>query len=257
MAELHVFLLSRLDSIILNFWIACVVGSTSSLYSHEYSINMHIIYNVNINPLRPWTSSHTEEIGYTLIYLDFINIEKFTILMINVLEYVDIAICNRISYFDNFLNLAKKWMKIGCSRNIEETTVVYAITAFHTWMSAHNWRYMYMYYSLIFFIYTCMLVDMYFFIRFYKRYGGKTWMHFHFCFNIFSFYSRMWNKNDFLFKFHDVHLFYATMIWTETVSNVACKSVKVKELKNLCTQKCTLKVTNEEILILSHQNLKI
>lgn len=93
---------------------------------------MHIIYNVNINPLRPWTSSHTEEIGYTLIYLGFINIEKFTILMINVLEYVDIAICNRISYFDNFLNLAKKWMKIGCSRNIEETTVVYAITVFHT-----------------------------------------------------------------------------------------------------------------------------
>lgn len=121
---------------------------------------MHIIYNVNINPLRPWTSSHTEEIGYTLIYLDFINIEKFTILMINVLEYVDIAICNRISYFDNFLNLAKKWMKIGCSRNIEETTVVYAITAFHTWMSAHNWRYMYMYYSLIFFIYVhvCWLI---------------------------------------------------------------------------------------------------
>lgn len=48
----------------------------------------------------------------------------------------------------------------------------------------------------------------------------------------FSFlYSQKWNKNDFLFIFSDVHLFYATMIWTGTESIIACKSEKVKKPK--------------------------
>lgn len=43
--------------------------------------------------------------------------------------------------------------------------------------------------------------------------------------------SQKWNKNDFLFIISDVHLFYATMIWTGTESIIACKSKKVKKPK--------------------------
>lgn len=54
--------------------------------------------------------------------------------------------------------------------------------------------------------------------------------------------SKKWNKNDFLFKFSDVHLFYATLQWFGQRLN---QNLHVKELKYWCigTQKCTLKVT--------------
>lgn len=171
---------------------------------------------------------------------------------------MDIANFNLISYFNDFLNLTKKLMKIGCSRNIEETTVVYAITVFHTCMSAHNWRYMYMYYSLIYkFICTCMLVDMYFFIRFYKRYGGKSWMHFHFVstFLVFILESRI--KMIF---FLNLMMFICFMLqWLGQRLNQILH-VKVWRWRNWkidVHRNVLWKLQNEEILILSHQSFKI
>lgn len=70
--------------------------------------------------------------------------------------------------------------------------------------------------------------------------------------------SKKWNKNDFLFKFSDVHLFYATLQWFGQRLNQNLH-VKVWRWRNwnidvYVHRNVLWKLQNEEILILNHQN---